>query len=90
MVFNKTNKQRFDPDTHYAVTMQPPPAYTHHIKRRCLDVPYTPFPKSCPSNAISTEDKVMCNGFETWKLDIRRCARFNFTDKNGWRPHDRP
>jgi acetyl esterase/lipase len=23
--------------------MRPPPAYTHHIKRRYLDVPYTPF-----------------------------------------------
>lgn len=31
---------RFDPDTHYAVEMQPPPAYTHHIRRRYLDIPY--------------------------------------------------
>ncbi|MBN1451522.1 MAG: alpha/beta hydrolase [Anaerolineales bacterium] len=31
---------RFDPDTHYAVAMQPPPAYTHHVKRRYLDIPY--------------------------------------------------
>jgi len=35
-----TVQKRFDPDTHYAVEMQPPPAYTHHIKRRYLDVPY--------------------------------------------------
>jgi len=38
-------EKRFDPDTHYAVAMQPPPAYTHYIKRRYLDVPYTPFVK---------------------------------------------
>lgn len=40
MVFNKTINKRFDPDTHYAVAMQPPPAYTHHLKRRYLDIPY--------------------------------------------------
>jgi acetyl esterase/lipase len=33
-------KKRFDPLQHYAVEMQPPPAYTHHIKRRFLDIPY--------------------------------------------------
>ena len=38
-------EKRFDPDTHYAVVMQPPPAYTHHIKQRYLDIPYTPFAK---------------------------------------------
>jgi acetyl esterase/lipase len=32
--------KRFDPDTHYAVEMQPPPAYTHDVKRRYLDIPY--------------------------------------------------
>ena len=37
----------------------------------------------CPSKAISTGDKVMYNGYETWKLDTRRCASFNFTNKNG-------
>jgi acetyl esterase/lipase len=35
-----TINKRFDPDTHYAVEMQPPPAYTHHFKRRYLDIPY--------------------------------------------------
>ena len=35
-----TVEKRFDPDVHYAVEMQPPPAYTHHIKRRYLDIPY--------------------------------------------------
>ena len=35
-----TEEKRFDPDEHYAVEMQPPPAYTHHISRRYLDIPY--------------------------------------------------
>jgi len=39
--------------------------------------------ENCPSKAISTGDKVMYNGYETWKLDTRRCASFNFTNKNG-------
>jgi len=39
--------------------------------------------QNCPSKAISTGDKVMYNGYETWKLDTRRCASFNFTNKNG-------
>jgi ferredoxin len=37
----------------------------------------------CPSKAISQGDKVLYNGYETWKLDVRRCASFNFTNKNG-------
>jgi len=32
--------KRFDPDAHYAVELQPPPANTHHVKRRYLDIPY--------------------------------------------------
>jgi reductive dehalogenase len=39
--------------------------------------------ENCPSQAISSGDKVMYNGYETWKLDTRRCASFNFTNKNG-------
>lgn len=39
--------------------------------------------ENCPSRAISTRDKVMYNGYETWKLDTRRCASFNFTSKKG-------
>ena len=39
--------------------------------------------QNCPSKAISTGDKVMYNGYETWKLDVRRCASFNFTNKKG-------
>jgi epoxyqueuosine reductase len=39
--------------------------------------------ENCPSRAISTGDKIMYNGYETWKLDTRRCASFNFTNKKG-------
>ena len=45
-------EKRFDPDTHYAVVMQPPPAYTHHIKRRYLEIPYTPFAKRSLSQTL--------------------------------------
>jgi epoxyqueuosine reductase len=39
--------------------------------------------ENCPSHAISTGDKIIYNGYETWKLDTRRCASFNFTNKKG-------
>jgi len=52
MVFNKTINKRFDPDTHYAVAMQPPQADTHYIRRRYLDVPYTPFAKRSLSHTL--------------------------------------
>jgi reductive dehalogenase len=39
--------------------------------------------QNCPSQAIPTGDKVMYNGYETWKLDTKRCASFNFTNKKG-------
>ena len=39
--------------------------------------------QNCPSKAISMGDKVMYNGYETRKLDTRRCASFNFTNKKG-------
>lgn len=39
--------------------------------------------ENCPSKAISTGDKMMYNGYETWKLDVRRCASFNFTNRKG-------
>lgn len=38
-------QKRFDPDAHYAVVKQPPTAYTDHIQRRYLDIPYTPLAK---------------------------------------------
>ena len=34
------NTKRFDPDSHYAVEMLPPKAYTHHIKRKYLNISY--------------------------------------------------
>ncbi len=39
--------------------------------------------QNCPSHAISSGDKVMYNGYETWKLNTQRCASFNFTNKKG-------
>jgi epoxyqueuosine reductase len=39
--------------------------------------------RNCPSNAIPLGDKGMYNGYETWKLDTKRCASFNFTNKKG-------
>ena len=39
--------------------------------------------QNCPSKAISQGDKVLYNGYETWKLDVRRCASFSFTNRNG-------
>lgn len=39
--------------------------------------------ENCPSKAIRMGDKVMYNGYETWKLDTQRCASFNFLNSNG-------
>ncbi len=39
--------------------------------------------ENCPSKAISSGEQVMYNGYSTWKLDVRRCASFNFTNKKG-------
>ncbi len=39
--------------------------------------------ENCPSHAIPAGDKVLYNGYETWKLDTRRCASYNFTNKKG-------
>jgi epoxyqueuosine reductase len=39
--------------------------------------------RNCPSGAIPTGSKVMYNGYETWKLDTKRCASFNFTNSQG-------
>lgn len=39
--------------------------------------------KNCPSKAISVGEKVIYNGYETWKLDTRRCGSYNFTNRNG-------
>lgn len=37
----------------------------------------------CPSKAIAVGDKVMYNGYETWKLDVERCAKFFLLNKMG-------
>jgi reductive dehalogenase len=37
----------------------------------------------CPSNAISDGDLEMYNGYETWKLDVRRCATYNILQQYG-------
>ena len=39
--------------------------------------------KACPSKAIPMGEKTMYNGYETWKLNTRACASFNFTNKKG-------
>jgi epoxyqueuosine reductase len=51
------------------------------VQRFCQDCKICA--ENCPSHAIPTGEKVMYNGYETWKLDVRRCASFNFTNKNG-------
>lgn len=38
----------------------------------------------CPSNAISSGDTVMYNGYETWKLNEERCASFCIMNKRGF------
>ncbi|MFC1904885.1 reductive dehalogenase [Chloroflexota bacterium] len=38
----------------------------------------------CPSKAISTGDKVMYNGYETWKLKEEQCASFIMLNKRGF------
>ncbi|MFC2038871.1 reductive dehalogenase [Chloroflexota bacterium] len=37
----------------------------------------------CPSSAIPSGDKVMYNGYETWKLDERKCHSFRVMNKKG-------
>lgn len=39
--------------------------------------------ENCSSKAISFGDKVIYNGYETWKLNTQRCASYNFTNQNG-------
>ena len=39
--------------------------------------------ENCPSKAIPMGDKVIYNGYETWKLNTKRCASFNFTNNKG-------
>ncbi|MFC1908944.1 reductive dehalogenase [Chloroflexota bacterium] len=38
----------------------------------------------CPSKAISTGDKVMYNGYETWKVKEKQCVSFIMLNKRGY------
>jgi ferredoxin len=39
--------------------------------------------RECPCNAIPYGDKIMFNGYETWKPDSERCTRYRFTNNKG-------
>lgn len=39
--------------------------------------------RECPCDAIPYGDKVMFNGYEMWKPDVERCARYRVTNPKG-------
>ncbi|WP_119422369.1 4Fe-4S dicluster domain-containing protein [Desertibaculum subflavum] len=39
--------------------------------------------RECPCDAIPAGDKVMFNGYETWKPDVERCTRYRLTNIKG-------
>ena len=39
--------------------------------------------RECPCDAIPWGDKVMFNGYEIWKPDVERCARYRLTNAKG-------
>jgi len=39
--------------------------------------------RECPCDAMSFGDKVMFNGYEMWKPDVERCARYRITNPKG-------
>jgi len=39
--------------------------------------------RECPCDAIPWGDKVMFNGYEMWKPDVERCARYRLTNIKG-------
>ncbi|MFQ5533417.1 MAG: hypothetical protein ACE5EM_01150 [Sphingomonadales bacterium] len=39
--------------------------------------------RECPCNAIPFGDKVMFNGYETWKPDVENCAKYRVTNQKG-------
>ncbi len=39
--------------------------------------------RECPCNAIPFKEKVIWNGYETWKPDSERCTRYRFTNMKG-------
>ena len=39
--------------------------------------------RECPCDAIPWGDKIMFNGYEIWKPDVERCARYRLTNRKG-------
>ena len=39
--------------------------------------------RECPSGAISSDPKVMFNGYEIWKVDVEKCTRYRMTNLAG-------
>jgi len=39
--------------------------------------------RECPCNAIPFGDKIMFNGYEMWKPDVEKCARYRITNPGG-------
>jgi len=39
--------------------------------------------RECPCDAIPWGDKIMFNGYELWKPDVERCARYRLTNRKG-------
>ncbi|MFQ5970810.1 MAG: Fe-S protein [Alphaproteobacteria bacterium] len=39
--------------------------------------------RECPCDAIPLGGKIMFNGYETWKPDVERCARYRLTNPKG-------
>ncbi len=39
--------------------------------------------RECPCHAIPWGGKIMFNGYETWKPDVERCARYRLTNPKG-------
>ncbi len=39
--------------------------------------------RECPCDAIPWGHKIMFNGYETWKPDVERCARYRLTNPKG-------
>ncbi|MCL4800123.1 MAG: Fe-S protein [Burkholderiales bacterium] len=39
--------------------------------------------RECPCDAIPWGDKIVFNGYETWKPDVERCARYRLTNAKG-------
>jgi len=39
--------------------------------------------RECPSGAITAGPKLMYNGYEIWKSDAEKCARYRITNKGG-------